>query len=132
MVPCRSRSTFLEEAFFKNSVSSRFQLVYCRHVKDFIPQVHRNLFKCIETMIDYSCFECAELRENLMQIKDGEITKILDGFEKDNTLGPNGLFLGGQKYTVLQRDLGTAVCGKKVRDPFVMLYRVGFENGSRR
>ena len=67
-----------------------------------------------------------------LQMTFGEVAKLLDGFEEGSMLAQNGLFLGGQKYMVLQGDPGIAVRGKKVRVPSVTLCRVGFENGWRR
>jgi profilin len=47
-----------------------------------------------------------------LQLKAGQ--KLLDGFEENSLLAQNGLFLGGQKYMVLQGDPGIVIRGKKV------------------
>jgi profilin len=52
--------------------------------------------------------------QNFMQLKLGEVEKLLNGFEENSPLAQNGLFLGGQKYMVLQGDPGIVIRGKKV------------------
>ena len=102
-------------------------------MNDFTSRVRRSLTSRTDSEIDYPCLvlNVPSFVKTLLQLKDEEIVKLLDGFEEGSVLPMNGLFLGGQKYMVLQGDPGIVVRGKKVRDPFVTLCRVGFENGWR-
>jgi profilin len=51
--------------------------------------------------------------DNFPELKDGEVQRLLDGFEDVGSLAMNGLYLGGLKYLVVQGDPGIVVRGKK-------------------
>ncbi|KAL2928984.1 Profilin [Bienertia sinuspersici] len=48
-----------------------------------------------------------------MQFKQPEIESIMKEFDEPNTLAPTGLFLGGEKYMVIQGEPGAVIRGKK-------------------
>ncbi|KAK4413823.1 Profilin [Sesamum alatum] len=47
------------------------------------------------------------------QFKPEEISNIVKDFDEPGTLAPNGLFLAGAKYMVIQGEPGAVVRGKK-------------------
>ncbi|KAL9224555.1 hypothetical protein vseg_000578 [Gypsophila vaccaria] len=47
------------------------------------------------------------------QLKPEEIAGITKEFDEPNTLAPTGLFMGGQKYMVIQGEPGAVIRGKK-------------------
>ncbi|KAL9224091.1 hypothetical protein vseg_000160 [Gypsophila vaccaria] len=47
------------------------------------------------------------------QLKQEEVTGILKDFDEPGYLAPTGLFLGGQKYMVIQGESGAVIRGKK-------------------
>ncbi|KAL2928983.1 Profilin-1 [Bienertia sinuspersici] len=47
------------------------------------------------------------------QFKQPEIESIMKEFDEPNTLAPTGLFLGGEKYMVIQGEPGAVIRGKK-------------------
>nr|E2D0Y9.1 RecName: Full=Profilin Sal k 4.0201; AltName: Full=Allergen Sal k 4.02; AltName: Allergen=Sal k 4.0201 [Kali turgidum]ADK22841.1 Sal k 4.02 [Kali turgidum] len=50
---------------------------------------------------------------NFPQVKPQEIEAINKEFDGPNTLAPTGLFLGGEKYMVIQGEPGAVIRGKK-------------------
>uniref|UniRef100_Q9FE63-2 Isoform 2 of Profilin-3 n=2 Tax=Arabidopsis thaliana TaxID=3702 RepID=Q9FE63-2 len=51
---------------------------------------------------------------NFPQVKPEEIQGIKDDFTTPGTLAPTGLFLGGNKYMVIQGEPNAVIRGKKV------------------
>lgn len=51
--------------------------------------------------------------EPFPQIKPEEITGVINDFEEPGTLAPTGLYLGGEKYMVIQGEPGSVIRGKK-------------------
>ncbi|XP_021741382.1 profilin-1-like [Chenopodium quinoa] len=47
------------------------------------------------------------------QLKQEEVKAIVNEFDVPNTLAPTGLFLGGEKYMVIQGEPGAVIRGKK-------------------
>lgn len=47
------------------------------------------------------------------QLKQNEVQAILNDFNEPGSLAPTGLFLGGEKYMVIQGEPGAVIRGKK-------------------
>ncbi|KAK4283895.1 hypothetical protein QN277_000797 [Acacia crassicarpa] len=52
------------------------------------------------------------------QLKPEEITAIMNDFAEPGSLAPNGLYLGGTKYMVIEGEPGLLIRGMKVYDNF--------------
>ncbi|KAH9608426.1 hypothetical protein KSS87_022483 [Heliosperma pusillum] len=50
---------------------------------------------------------------NFPQLKPQETAGIIKEFDEPNTLAPTGLYMGGEKYMVIQGEPGAVIRGKK-------------------
>jgi len=53
-----------------------------------------------------------------LQLKQNEVQAIMNDFNEPGSLAPTGLFLGGEKYMVIQGEPGAVIRGKKVNTCF--------------